>query len=89
MLSAKYFACAYQYNHSCLILNCLFIQVEILLMNAKLADAEESPAKIVNIQQIIVAINALSKVLSCSLPIEILLVEQNLPCNNILSLCLH
>ncbi|OAY36407.1 exportin-T isoform X2 [Manihot esculenta] len=36
-------------------------QVEILLMNAKLADAEESPAKIVNIQQIIVAINALSK----------------------------
>ncbi|XP_065866859.1 exportin-T isoform X2 [Euphorbia lathyris] len=36
-------------------------QVEILLMNAKVQSSEESPAKIVIIQQIIMAINALSK----------------------------
>ncbi|KAF2323627.1 hypothetical protein GH714_036372 [Hevea brasiliensis] len=36
-------------------------QVEILLMNAKLLNSEESQAKIVNVQQIIAAINALSK----------------------------
>ncbi|KDP40694.1 hypothetical protein JCGZ_24693 [Jatropha curcas] len=36
-------------------------QVEILLMNAKVLNSEECPAKIINIQQIIMAINALSK----------------------------
>ncbi|KAF2300956.1 hypothetical protein GH714_018585 [Hevea brasiliensis] len=36
-------------------------QVETLLMNAKLLNSEEYPAKIVNMQQIIMAINALSK----------------------------
>uniref|UniRef100_A0A5B6Z9J3 Exportin-T n=2 Tax=Davidia involucrata TaxID=16924 RepID=A0A5B6Z9J3_DAVIN len=36
-------------------------QVEALLLNAKLQNPEESPAKISNIQQIIMAINALSK----------------------------
>ncbi|WCJ39412.1 Exportin-T [Euphorbia peplus] len=36
-------------------------QVEILLMNAKVQSSEESPAKIAIIQQIIIAINALSK----------------------------
>ncbi|EEF40987.1 Exportin-T, putative [Ricinus communis] len=36
-------------------------QVEILLMNAKVLNSDESPGKIINIQQIIMAINALSK----------------------------
>ncbi|KAK2990150.1 hypothetical protein RJ640_008414 [Escallonia rubra] len=36
-------------------------QVEVLLVNAKVQKPEESPAKIANIQQIIMAINALSK----------------------------
>ncbi|XP_075107327.1 exportin-T-like isoform X2 [Nicotiana tabacum] len=36
-------------------------QVEALLLNAKAQNPEESPAKIANIQQIIMAINALSK----------------------------
>ncbi|XP_055825792.1 exportin-T isoform X1 [Solanum dulcamara] len=36
-------------------------QVEALLLNAKAQNPEESPAKITNIQQIIMAINALSK----------------------------
>ncbi|GLU14243.1 hypothetical protein SLE2022_308250 [Rubroshorea leprosula] len=36
-------------------------QVETSLMNAKVLSPEESPAKIANIQQIIMAINALSK----------------------------
>ncbi|XP_019198752.1 PREDICTED: exportin-T-like [Ipomoea nil] len=36
-------------------------QVEALLLNAKLVNPEESPGKIVNLQQIIMAINALSK----------------------------
>ncbi|XP_047317021.1 exportin-T-like [Impatiens glandulifera] len=43
------------------LLNPLCQQVEVLLQNAKLHDSEESPAKIANIQQIIMAINALSK----------------------------
>lgn len=37
-------------------------QVEAVLMNAKGLNPEESPLKIANMQQIIVAINALSKV---------------------------
>ncbi|KAK3030933.1 hypothetical protein RJ639_036671 [Escallonia herrerae] len=36
-------------------------QVEVLLVNAKVQKPEESPAKIANIQQIIMVINALSK----------------------------
>ncbi|XP_031092044.1 exportin-T-like [Ipomoea triloba] len=36
-------------------------QVEALLLNAKLLNPDESPGKIVNLQQIIMAINALSK----------------------------
>lgn len=36
-------------------------QVEVALLNAKVQNAEESPTKIANIQQIIMAINALSK----------------------------
>ncbi|KAK1576253.1 hypothetical protein Q3G72_012347 [Acer saccharum] len=36
-------------------------QVQALLLNAKTLDPEESPAKITNVQQIIVAINSLSK----------------------------
>ncbi|CAI0470706.1 unnamed protein product [Linum tenue] len=36
-------------------------QIEVLLMNAKILNPEESPAKVANIQQIIMAINALSK----------------------------
>ncbi|CAI0419076.1 unnamed protein product [Linum tenue] len=36
-------------------------QIEVLLMNAKNLNPEESPAKVANIQQIIMAINALSK----------------------------
>jgi hypothetical protein len=42
--------------------SCL-IQVETLLINANALSPEESPAKIANIQQVIMAINALSKVL--------------------------
>lgn len=38
-------------------------QIEALIANAKVQNPEESPAKIWNIQQIIMAINALSKVL--------------------------
>lgn len=38
------------------------IQVEALLINAKLLNAEEANAKIAVIQQIIMAINSLSKV---------------------------
>lgn len=38
-------------------------QIETLIANAKVQNPEESPAKIWNIQQIIMAINALSKVL--------------------------
>ena len=37
-------------------------QIEAMLMSAKVLNPEESPIKIANIQQIIVAINALSKV---------------------------
>jgi exportin-T len=39
------------------------MQVDALLMNAKLLSLEEAPAKIAVIQQIIMAINSLSKVL--------------------------
>lgn len=39
------------------------IQVEALLINAKLLNVEEANAKIAVIQQIIMAINSLSKVL--------------------------
>jgi exportin-T len=39
------------------------MQVEALLMNAKLLSPEENPAKIAIIEQIIVAINSLSKVI--------------------------
>jgi len=56
------------------------IQVEALLINANVLNPEESPVKIANIQQIIMAINALSKVhfsfgflnsTSCSFPSSI------------------
>ena len=40
----------------------LFEQVEEALLNAKVRNEEESPTKIAIIQQIIMAINALSKV---------------------------
>lgn len=40
----------------------LLIQVEALLMNAKVLTPEDTPVKVTNIQQIIIAINSLSKV---------------------------
>lgn len=40
-------------------------QVEVVLLNAKFQTLEGSPAKIASIQQMIMAINALSKVFMC------------------------
>lgn len=45
----------------------MWFQVEVLLLNAKALSPEELPTKIANLQQIIMAINSLSKVLFCSL----------------------
>ncbi|XVF27059.1 hypothetical protein REPUB_Repub14bG0073900 [Reevesia pubescens] len=50
-----------QSNYLSSLLTPLWKQVEAILKNAKVLNPEESPQKIVNIQQIIVAINALSK----------------------------
>ncbi|RVX16880.1 Exportin-T [Vitis vinifera] len=44
-----------------LLIAAALIQVEVLLINAKVQNAEDPVAKIANIQQIIMAINALSK----------------------------
>lgn len=38
------------------------MQVEMLMLDVKVQSSEESSAKVANIQQVIMAINALSKV---------------------------